>query len=148
MFRVPGGIEQLSDYEPSLEAAERLTSFFVLETASMASHVQKRFENSLQPGHWEALSALRLKNPAVERQPSPDDWPDPLRTCEIPIHFVEGEQDSLLERGWAAAMADIAARGSFEVVPGSHEPNLDHPELIANVLRRFFASSTTSSHLP
>jgi pimeloyl-ACP methyl ester carboxylesterase len=140
MFRVPGGIEQLSDYEPSLAAAARLTSFFVESLDGMDDHIQQRFENSLIPGHWEALSALRLRNPVVERQPVEDAWPEPLRTCDVPIHFVEGESDPLLESGWAAQMAEIAARGTSEVIVGSHEPNLDHPHEVAEMLDRFFSA--------
>ena len=137
MFRVPGGIEQLSDYEPSLEAARRLTSFFVVDVDGMDDHVAQRYENSLRPGHWEALSALRLRNPAAAPRTVDDDWPEPLRTCPVPIHFVEGEHDPLLERGWAAQMAEIAAVGSSEVIAGSHEPNLDHPDVVVSVIDAF-----------
>jgi pimeloyl-ACP methyl ester carboxylesterase len=139
LFRVPGGIEQLGDYTPSLEAAERLTGFFVTSTDGMEDHIRQRYENSLIPGHWESLKALHLQNPAVERPSHPDDWPEPLRHCETPILFVEGEDDPLLETGWAAQMAELGATFSSAVLPGSHEPNLDHPAETAEVIRRFLA---------
>lgn len=140
LFRVPGGIEKLGDYTPSLEEAERLTGFFVTSTEGMEEHVHQRYENSLLPGHWESLRALHLRNPAVERTVPPDDWPEPLRTCGTPILFVEGEDDPLLEKGWAARMAELGGAFSSTTLPGSHEPNLDHPAETARVLRSFFAS--------
>lgn len=139
MFRVPGGIEQLGDYEPSLEAAARITSMLVDSTSGMDEHIRQRFQNSLTPGHWEALSALRLRNPAVERNIAPDSWPEPLGSCAAPIHFVEGARDPLLESGWAASMAAVTLHGTSEVVEGSHEPNLDHPNEIADLVRSFVA---------
>lgn len=139
MFRVPGGIEQLSDYEPSIEAAARITSMLVDSIDGLDDHVRQRYENSLTPGHWEALSALRLRNPAVERSIPPDPWPQPLATCPVRIHFVEGARDPLLEAGWAAKMAEITLHGSSEVVEGSHEPNIDHPAAVAAIVRAFVA---------
>jgi pimeloyl-ACP methyl ester carboxylesterase len=141
LFRVPGGIERLSDYTPSLEAAQELTSYFVTSTEGMDDHVRRRYENSLTPGHWESLAALRVRNPTHHPDPPPDAWPEPLRSCEVPILFIEGEDDPLLESGWAQQMSSIAPRGSSEVVPGSHEPNLDQPRLIAELCRTFFAET-------
>ena len=137
LFRTPGGIEQLGDYTPSLEAAARLTGFLVASAEGMDEHIRRRYENSLVPGHWEALRALHLRNPAVERTPPPDDWPEPLRGCATPVLFVEGEDDPLLDSGWAAQMADLSPAFSSEVVRGSHEPNLEHPADTARLIRAF-----------
>ena len=139
LFRTPGGIEQLSDYTPSPQAAARLTGFLVTSVEGMGEHIRRRFENSLAPGHWESLRALHLRNPAVERTPPPDDWPEPLRGCPTPILFVEGAHDPLLDSGWAAAMAELSPAFSAEVVPGSHEPNLEHPADTARLIRAFLA---------
>jgi pimeloyl-ACP methyl ester carboxylesterase len=137
MFRVPGGIEKMSDYEPSLEAAGRITAMLVERMDGLDEHVRRRYENSLVPGHWEALSSLRLHNPAVERIPTPDAWPEPLQTCPIPILFVEGGSDELLERGWAAQMANIAPNGESMVIEGGHEPNINHPGAVVDAVRGF-----------
>jgi pimeloyl-ACP methyl ester carboxylesterase len=137
MFRVPGGIEQLSDYEPSLEAAARITGMLVESLDGLDDHVRRRYENSLVPGHWEALTSLRIRNPAVERVVPPDDWPDPLGSCETPILFVEGRSDVLLEPGWAAHMAGLAPNGESAVIDGGHEPNIDRPAAVAEAIGGF-----------
>lgn len=140
LYRVPGAIEQLSDYEPSLEAAEHLTGLLVETTEGLEDHVERRYENSLIPGHWEALAALRVRNPAVERQASADDWPDPLKTCQVPILYVEGRDDEVLESGWAQKMADLTPEGQSLVIDGAHEPNLNHPDVVAEAMRDFLGS--------
>ncbi len=72
----------------------------VASADGMDEHIRRRYENNLVPGHWEALRALHLRNPAVE--PPPDDWPERLRGCATLVLFVEGEDDPLLDSGWAA----------------------------------------------
>jgi pimeloyl-ACP methyl ester carboxylesterase len=137
MFRVPGGIEKLSDYTPSLEAAARITGMLVESLDGLDEHVLRRYQNSLTPGHWEALSSLRIRNPAVERAPVVDDWPEPLTRCQTPILFVEGRSDELLEHGWATAMAEVAGNGEAVVIAGGHEPNIDHPDAVARTIADF-----------
>ena len=139
LYRVPGGIERLSDYTPSLDAAARLTAMLVSSAEGMEDHFQRRFDNSMIPGHWEALSALGLRNPSAERVVRPEDWPEPLRHCATPILWVEGADDPLLEQGWAAKMAELGDSFSSTVVGGGHEPNLEHPAETGRLLRDYFA---------
>ena len=139
LYRVPGGIERLSDYTPSLEAAARLTAMLVSSAEGLDEHIQRRFDNSMIPGHWEALSALGVRNPAAGPRTSADDWPEPLRHCSTPILWVEGADDPLLEQGWAAKMAEVGDSFSSAVVPGGHEPNLEHPEETGRLIRDYFA---------
>lgn len=138
MFRVPGGIEQLSEYDPpTQEGAARITGMLVESLEGLDQHVRRRYENSLVPGHWEALTSLRMRNPAVERVIPPDDWPEPLQSCPTPILFVEGRSDLLLEAGWADHMAGLAPNGEALLIDGGHEPNIDHPEAVAEVIGSF-----------
>lgn len=138
LYRVPGGIERLSDYTPSPEAARRLTAMLVHSTDGLDEHIQRRFEISMAPGHWEALSALGLRNPSAERVARPEDWPEPLLGCDVPILWVEGADDPLLEPGWAAKMAELGDSFSSVVVPGGHEPNIEHPAETGRLIGNFF----------
>ncbi len=138
LYRVPGGIERLSDYTPSPEAARRLTELLVHSTVGLNEHVQRRFEISMMPGHWEALSALGLRNPSAEPAVRSEDWPEPLLDCRVPILWVEGADDPLLEQGWAAKMAELSDSFSSAVVPGGHEPNIEHPAATGRLIRDFF----------
>ena len=140
LYRVPGGIERLSDYTPSPEAARRLTAMLVGSTDGLDEHIRRRFEISMAPGHWEALSALGLRNPSAQRVARPEDWPEPLLHCDVPILWVEGADDPLLEQGWAAKMAELGDSFSSVVVPGGHEPNIEHPADTGRLIRYFFDS--------
>lgn len=139
LYRVPGGIERLSDYTPSLDAAARLTAMLVSSAEGMDEHFQRRFDNSMIPGHWEALSALGLRNPSAGPRTGSDDWPEPLRHCSVPILWVEGAEDPLLEQGWAARMAELGDSFSSAVIAGGHEPNLENPAEVGQLIRDYFA---------
>ncbi|MEX0663282.1 MAG: alpha/beta hydrolase [Acidimicrobiia bacterium] len=141
-FRNDDVLEQLIDYTPSLEEAARVTAMLVVSTDGLEDHIRRRYENSLVSGHFEALDAVRLVNPTtgVLTLP-PDEWPAPLEGCMVPIHFVEGSQDLLLEPGWAEKMAARIPNGSSQVLESSHEPNIDQPEIVAEIFREVFLDS-------
>jgi pimeloyl-ACP methyl ester carboxylesterase len=136
-YRLPEGIAALADFEPSLEAAERMTALIVRDTFGMAEHIQLRFENSLAPGHWEAMTAPRLHNPATERTAPADDYLDRFATIDLPVLLVEGRYDALLETGWSKKLADLAPPVQAITVEHAHEPNLDAPVETAELICDF-----------
>ncbi|WP_448627669.1 alpha/beta fold hydrolase [Geodermatophilus sp. URMC 64] len=137
-FRLPEGTAALADYEPSLEAAERLTGLLVRSTDGLADHIRQRYENSLVPGHWEAMTAPRLSNPATTRQLPPDTFLDDLQGVRTPLLLVEGRHDTLLETGWSKKLADLAPGGTAVETDFGHEPNIEAPEETAALLAGFF----------
>ncbi len=139
LYRMPGAIEQLSDYTPSLEAARKLTALLVSSIESLDDHISQRFNNSMIAGHWESLSALKVRNPSAEAPEVTDTWPEPLHDLDVPLLFVEGQDDPLLEKGWAAKMAGLSDSFSSVVVPGGHEPNIEHPAATGRLIREYFA---------
>jgi len=141
LFRIDEAMHALSDYEPSLEAARKLTSMLVSSMDGLDDHVERRYENSLEPGHWEALSAARLRTSAVPKPPADESWLEALADCDTPMLFVEGRQDQLLEPGWAEQMAQRTKNGSWQVTEGAHEPNIDRPAEVAALIREFFRRS-------
>lgn len=137
LYRVDSALKALGDYDPSFDEAKRLTEALVSGMGGLDVHAQQRFENSLTPGHWEALSASRLHNPAIAR-PQPDDsWIEKLALAQVPILFVEGRDDTLMESGWSEKMAKLVPGSSWRVMEGGHEPNLDHPTETVGVIREF-----------
>ena len=146
LFRIDTVLQDLLEYEPSPEAARKLTQMLVASMEGLDDHVRTRYENSLVPGHWESLSAARLHNPAVARIPEDDSWMDRLAQCNVPILFVEGRQDKLLEPGWAEKMVKLVPGSSWKVVEGGHEPNIDRPNDVADFIKEFLLPLSTSSH--
>ena len=139
LFRNNEAMAALTGYTPSLEAARDVTATLVGDLSGLDAHIRTRYENTLIPGHWEAMSSARLHNPALSAPAPNDEWMSGLGGNQVPLCFVEGAADPLLESGWAAKMAAMTGRGSSITIDGGHEPNIDRPDAVASVLGEFFA---------
>ncbi|WP_306051030.1 alpha/beta fold hydrolase [Oceaniradius stylonematis] len=137
-YRLQSGIEALAEYTPSIEAATRLTELVVGTTNGLEDHIRDRHEWSLVPGHWESMYAPRLKNPSVERKAPADSYLDQLRALRIPALLVAGARDPLLEAGWARKMTELSSNLNAIELEAGHEPNIDQPERVAELIRDFF----------
>lgn len=147
----PGGIHMipeafavLQDYEPSLEAAGALVA--MLYKHAPAGEVERRFQATLAPGHWEALSASRLSNPA--REASTFDWREGYRKglsrVELPILIVAGAEDRLLEPGWETSMAElIPGARSVRIPDAQHMPHIEQPGPTMEAIEAFLAEVLT-----
>lgn len=143
----PGGVHMvpeqfavLNGYEPSEAGARAIAE--KMSVAVTDAEVTRRYQATLQPGHWEALAAARLKNPA--RTEEPPDWrPQYLAALEnvtIPVLLVAGEHDVLLEEEWEQAMAARLPYGEAVEIGGTrHMPHLDRPEEVASTVLKFLA---------
>ncbi|MGF7123180.1 alpha/beta hydrolase [Rhodococcus sp. TAF43] len=136
-YRLPEGIAALADYTPSLEDAARMTGYMVRSLDGMDEHIRQRFENSLIPGHWEAMAAPRLSNPSVERTQIADPFLDLLAATQIPVLLVEGTRDELLESGWSKKLADLTPMARAAELDYAHEPNIDAPAETAGLIVDF-----------
>lgn len=138
-YREPAGMQALAEFTPSLEAARELTQLIIGHLQGMDGQIEERYQGSLIPGHWECMAAPRLKNPSATRSPVEDTLLQQLAQVDMPLLLVEGRHDPLLESGWAHKMAALSARISAEVLDAGHQPNIDMPETIAALVRRFAA---------
>lgn len=136
-YRLPEGIAALADYTPSLEDAARMTGYMVRSLDGMDEHIRQRFENSLIPGHWEAMAAPRLSNPAAERSPIADPFLDRWAASQVPVLLVEGTRDELLESGWSKKLADLTPMARAAELDYAHEPNIDAPAETAGLVVDF-----------
>lgn len=136
-YRQRASFEALADFTPSPEAAARLTSLLVASSEGLDQHNHQRFANSLIPGHWEALMAPRLKNPSVTPRTEADDFLDRLHDLRLPVLLVAGSRDHLLEPGWANKMAALSPTFSALTIDAAHEPNIDDPSMVADLIRQF-----------
>jgi pimeloyl-ACP methyl ester carboxylesterase len=141
----PGGVHMvgaqfaaLQDYEPSEAAARGILEKMAVRVDE--SEVRRRYEATLVPGHWEALAAARIKNPARTDE-SPDWRPrylEALSGITIPILLVAGGDDPLLEEGWEKDMAARMPRGESVRIEGTrHMPHADRPAEVADVVHDF-----------
>ncbi|RVW08433.1 alpha/beta hydrolase [Prescottella agglutinans] len=140
-YRLPEGIAALADYTPSLEDAARMTGYMVRSLDGMDEHIRQRFENSLIPGHWEAMTAPRLSNPAVERGQNADPFLELWAGTQIPVLLIEGTRDELLESGWSKKLADLTPNAHAVEIDYAHEPNIDAPAETASLIVNFLTGA-------
>ncbi|MCI0678260.1 MAG: alpha/beta hydrolase [Actinobacteria bacterium] len=138
LYMVEEEFAQIQDYEPSLDGALRIQSR--MEPDPPQLRVEQRLERSLLAGHWEALSASRLRNPATTA-PMPDWRPrylEALSEVRVPVLLIAGSDDPLLETGWAKDLVGIIPGCTHAVIDGArHLPQLSHPEETLLTLVRF-----------
>ncbi|MBW0113759.1 alpha/beta fold hydrolase [Pseudonocardia abyssalis] len=136
-YRLPQGAAALAEYTPSLDDAARMTALVVRSLDGLDEHVRTRYENSLVPGHWEALNAPRLSNPSVRRNLPPDPFLDRWAAVTTPVLLVEGRHDVLLEHHWSDKLADLAPGARAVEVDHAHEPNIEAPAETARLVLDF-----------
>lgn len=141
-YRLPEGIAALADYTPSLEDAARMTGYIVRSLDGMDAHIRQRYENSLIPGHWEAMNATRLSNPVAKRPQVADPFLERLAEIQTPVLLIEGSRDELLESGWAKKLADLNPQARAVELDYAHEPNVDAPAETASVIINFLTGAS------
>jgi pimeloyl-ACP methyl ester carboxylesterase len=138
-FRLPSGVEALADYDGTLESARKLTGLLVRDMTGLEDHVARRLESSNAPGHWEAANAPRLHNPAVTAPAREDTFLDDLGSVDVPVVFVEGAHDVLLEKGWAQQLSNRTPGSTAVVGEFAHAPSIDQPGVVADLVRAHLA---------
>ena len=140
-WRVPAGIVALNDYpEPHLDKMRALLEQVTGHYAGFEQLVQRRYHNTLIPGHFEAIAAMGLRNPAIARtSTSADPYPATLAERKTPVLLIAGAKDPLLEPNWTQRLANHlpATDVSIETLATGHSPNLDHADLTASTLLSF-----------
>lgn len=145
-WRVAEEFKKLTDYDGSDDSMERILRLLVDEFPGLADQVARRQENNRRRGHYQAMGAVRSET-LGESSPPPepaDPFPETLQASGVPLLFVEGARDTLLETGWSEQLRDAVGRGDIVTLDTRHSPNIDHPQEVAAVLERFFSSLPTS----
>lgn len=134
--------EALQDYDASLEAMRRIVEALFHDPGypTDEEYVGRRYESSIAPGAWEAVAAARFRRPGSSRPPTPPS----TRAYErigVPTLVVEGGEDKLLPRGWAAEIAgQIDGARSTVVESSGHCPQIEQPATVNELLLQFLAS--------
>jgi pimeloyl-ACP methyl ester carboxylesterase len=132
----------LFDYDASFEGMRRIVEALFFDPAYPADeeYVRRRHESSLAPGAWEALAAARFRRPDAEPGPgAPKELP--YERIRVPTLIVEGGEDKIKPRGWAAEIAARIEDGDALVVAeAAHCPQIERPEEVNRLLLDFFAA--------
>jgi pimeloyl-ACP methyl ester carboxylesterase len=111
--------------------------------AVMEQSVEERYQKSLIRGHWENLSAPRLRppGPAAREEGDNKGFFDRLAKTRVPVLLIAGSDDVLLERGWEKQLAAHIPHSQALVVEGArHQPHFDAPEAVCNAIESFLSA--------
>lgn len=129
----------LENYTPSLENMKKLVALLYHNPKwHSQENVRERYEASIIPGAWEALSAARLRSPAHQPRSTTEEFVKKLSRLHVPLLLMSCEHDPLNQKDW-----DIQLQ---KIVPGSqvhrfkhsaHEPQIEEAEEFNRVLIEF-----------
>lgn len=143
-WRKPEGIAALAAFEGATEDIDNIARLLVdHEWDGFGHHVERRYRNCLVPGHYEVMSAPRLSNPAKQAPRPEDPYPETLRDCDVPVLLVQGQRDELIEDGWTDRLGAVLPTVATVTLDTKHSPNIDHPDLVLEVLKKWLFERTT-----
>jgi 2-hydroxymuconate-semialdehyde hydrolase len=129
----------LENYTPSLENMKKIVALLYHDPKWQSEeNIRERYQSSIVPGAWEALSAARLRSPLHEARSSTEEFVKKLSRLQVPLLIMSCEHDPLNQRDW-----DINFQ---KIVPGSrvhrfkhsaHEPQIEEGEKFNRVLVEF-----------
>jgi len=129
----------LGNLEPGRDYIARVVHAMANTTDGLGAHIDDRLEASLSPGHYAALSSLRLAHPDAPPPPD-DDYPASLSRAGCPVVVVHMSDDVLNEDGWVDHLVAAAPSVRIVVESGPHCPNLTDPSRTAELIRDLISS--------
>ncbi|MGH7772686.1 MAG: alpha/beta fold hydrolase [Candidatus Binatia bacterium] len=133
----------IEDYIPSLENMERLMSFLFHDKKWLSREfVKERYETSLIPGTWEALSAARLRRPGYQSASNTDAFVKKLSSLRIPLLIMSCDHDPLNQKDWDTKSQKIIEGSKIHRFKHSaHEPQIEEAEEFNRIVTEFLLSS-------
>jgi len=135
-WRVELSKRLLADLEPGRAYIERVVELLANTTEGLDEHIDRRYENSLMPGHYAAMVSLRLRHPAAPSTVVVDRFPAELADASVPVAVITTEEDRLVEPDWPRHVRQVARNVAFHRMSGPHSPNITHAGELAARLRR------------
>jgi pimeloyl-ACP methyl ester carboxylesterase len=129
----------LENYTPSLENMKKLVALLYHDPRwHTEDNIRERYQASIIPGAWEALSAARLRSPAHQPRSTTEEFVNKLSRLRVPLLLMSCEHDPLNQKDW-----DVQFQ---KIVPGSqvhrfkysaHEPQIEETQEFNRVLTEF-----------
>jgi pimeloyl-ACP methyl ester carboxylesterase len=129
----------LNHLEPGPDYIRRVVALLTNDAPGMEEQVERRYANSLDHGHYAAVTSPQLRHPAAPAEPVADAYPASLARASCPVHIVTMRQDQLVEPDWPRHVRPVAPAIHFHEIDGPHSPNLSQPLEVAETLRTIFA---------
>jgi pimeloyl-ACP methyl ester carboxylesterase len=134
-WRVDLAKQLLADLQPGREYIARVVEVLTNTTSGLDEHIDRRYENSLIPGHYAAMVSPRLRHPNAAPIAVEDRYPASLADAAVPVSVITTSHDQLVEPDWPRHVRPVAPNVAFHQMDGPHSPNITHPHELAARLR-------------
>lgn len=145
-WRTAGALQGLSEWDGTREDLKRVARILIDENSPyFEAQVDTRLVWASQPGHYRAVKSLGIALPELLATRQVDDpWPKQLEGNLTPLLLVAGKHDVLLEPDWLDHFQGLMPHLETVTVDTFHEPNIDHPEIVAGILTTFASAHKSS----
>lgn len=132
----------LENYTPSLENMKKIVALLYRDPKwQTEQNIRERYESSIIPGAWEALSAARLRSPAHQARSTTEQFVKKLSQLSIPLLIVSCEYDPLNQRDWDIQFQKIVPGSKIHrFMNSSHEPQIEETDEFHRVITEFLLS--------
>ncbi|WP_228003028.1 alpha/beta fold hydrolase [Nocardia australiensis] len=139
---------QLGAFDGTVEDVRRLVGLLCDPFDEFEAQVALRHKWATQPGHYQCMFAPHIPVPEAAQVARPaDPYPANLTGTTTPVLLLEGENDVLVESGWAARIAEFAPHARVVTMAAMHAPNITHPEQTWQILGSFLAEAVSAPDL-
>ena len=129
----------LENYTPSMENMKKIVALLYHDLRwQTEANIKQRYESSIVPGAWEALSAARLRSPVHQVRSSTDEFISKLARLNLPFLIMSCDHDALNQSDWDINFQKIISGSKIHRFKNSaHEPQIEEAEEFNRVLAAF-----------
>ena len=129
----------IESYTPTVENMERLMSLLFHDKRWLtADIVKERYETSLVPGSWEAISAARLRRPGHQSRSGNEEFIKRLSSVRTPLLIISCDHDLLNQKDWDTKLQNMIQGAKIHRFNHSaHEPQIEEAEEFTRVVTEF-----------
>ena len=129
----------LQNYTPSLENMRKIVALLYHDPKwQTPENIQERYEASIVPGAWEALSAARLRSPVHQVRSTMDEFKRKLSQIHTALLIMSCEHDPLNQKDWDVQFQKLVQGSKIHrFMNSSHEPQIEETEQLNRILTEF-----------
>ena len=129
----------LENYTPSMDNMKKIVQLLYHEPKwHTDENIRERYESSIIPGAWEALSAARLRSPVHEVRATTEEFVEQLSKLTVPLLIMSCEHDPLNQSDWDVNFQKIVPDSKvYRFMHSSHEPQIEETDDFNRVLTEF-----------
>ncbi|HSK31382.1 MAG TPA: alpha/beta fold hydrolase [Candidatus Limnocylindria bacterium] len=129
----------LENYTPTMENMQKIVALLYHDPRwQSAENIRERYESSIVPGAWEALSAARLRSPVHQARSTTEEFVKQLSRLTVPLLIMSCAHDPLNQPDWEVNFQKIVPGSKvYRFMHSAHEPQIEETEEFNRVLREF-----------